>query len=85
MKNFIKKKGGEEGNQILFLGFCFGVLWMDGVSLGNWKRRMSTYEEGKNLITIAYLVEGSGSLNNEMLRGWLGGESSPTPCCGHCS
>ena len=34
---------------------------------------------------IAYLVEGSGALNDEMLRGWLGGESSPTRCCGHRS
>ena len=37
------------------------------------------------MVGIAYLVEVSGTLINEMLRGWLGGESSPTPCCGHCS
>ena len=42
-------------------------------------------EEGKDMIGIAYLVEGSRALSNEMLRGWLGGESSPTRCCGHCS
>ena len=41
--------------------------------------------EGKNMIGIAYLVEGSGALINEMLRGWMGGESSPTRCCGHRS
>ena len=33
------------------------------------------------MVGITYLVEDSGALNNEMLRGWLGGESSPTPCC----
>ena len=37
------------------------------------------------MIGIAYLVEGSGALGNEMLRGWMGGESSPTRCCGHRS
>ena len=59
---------------------------MDGWGfLGNWKRRMSACEEGKDMIGIAYLVEGSGALSNETLRGWLGGESPPTCCCGHCS
>ena len=58
---------------------------MDGGFLGNWKRRMFACEEGREMIGIAYLVEGSRALSNEMLRGWLGGESSPTPCCGHCS
>ena len=57
---------------------------MDGVFWGNWKRRMYACEEGKNMVGIAYLIEGSGALSNEMLRDWLGGESSPTPCCGHC-
>ena len=37
------------------------------------------------MVGIAYLVEGSGALINKMLRDWLGGESSPTPCCGQCS
>ena len=37
------------------------------------------------LVGIAYLVEGLEALSNEILRDWLGGESSPTPCCGHCS
>ena len=53
--------------------------------LGIWKRRMFACEEGKDMIGIAYLVEGSGALSNEMPRGWLGGESSPTRCCGHHS
>ena len=59
---------------------------MDGWGfLGNGKRRMYACEEGKDMIGIAYFVEGSGALGNEMLRGWLGGESSPTHCCGHRS
>ena len=59
---------------------------MDGWGvLGNWKRRMSACEEGNDMIGIAYLVEDSGALNNEMLRGWMGGESSPTRCCDHRS
>ena len=64
------------------------LFWsfMDGWGfVGNWKRRMYACEEGKDMIGIAYLVEGSGALSNEMLRGWLGGESSPTRCCGRCS
>ena len=40
---------------------------------------------GRILTGIAYWVEGSRALSNEVLRDWLGGESSPTPCCGHCS
>lgn len=53
--------------------------------LGNWKRRMFACEEGKDMIGIAYLVEGSGALSNEMLRGWLGGESSLTRYYDHYS
>lgn len=37
------------------------------------------------MIGIAYLVEGSGALDNKMLRGWLGGGSSHTRCFCHCS
>ena len=77
-KKFIEKKGGEEGNQFV-LGFCFGVLWMDGGFLGNWERRKSACEEGKNMVGIAYFVEGLGVLRNEMLRGWLGGEQRKLP------
>ena len=58
---------------------------MDGGFLGNWKKKMSACEEGKDMIGMAYLVEGSRSLSNKMLRGWLGGESSPTHCYCHCS
>ena len=58
---------------------------MDGGFLGNEKKKKFVYVEGKDMIGIAYLVEGSGALSNEMLRGWLGGESSSTCCCGHCS
>ena len=59
---------------------------MDGWEfLGIGGRRKSPCEEGKNMVGITYLVEGLGALNNEMLRDWLGGESSRTPCCGHCS
>ena len=59
---------------------------MDGWEFwGNWKRTKYACEEGKNIVGMAYLVEGSRALNNEMLRDWLGGESSPTPYCGHCS
>ena len=59
---------------------------MDGRGFwGNWKRRKFVGREGKDMIGIAYLVEDSGALSNKMLRGWLGGESSPTRCCGHCS
>ena len=50
---------------------------MDGGFLGNWKRRMSACEEGKDMIGIAYLVEGSGALSNEMLRGCGWEESRP--------
>ena len=57
---------------------------MDGSFWGIGERRKSACEEGKNMVGIAYLAEGSGALNNEMLKDWLGGESSPTPCCGHC-
>ena len=49
------------------------------------QKKKSACEEGKDMIGIVYLVEGSGALGNEMLRGWLGGESSPTRCCSHCS
>ena len=59
---------------------------MDGWGFwGNWKRRKASCEEVKDMVGIAYLVEGLGALSNEMLRGWLGGESSPTRCCGHHS
>ena len=37
------------------------------------------------MIGIVYLVEGSEALSTGMLRGWLGGESSPTLCCGRYS
>lgn len=51
---------------ILFWSFMDGwEFW------GNWKRRKFACEEGKNMVSITYLVEGSGALNNEMLRGWL--------------
>ena len=49
------------------------------------EKKKSAFEEGNDMIGIAYLVEGLGALNNEMLRGWLGGELSPTRCCGHHS
>ena len=58
---------------------------MDGGFLGNWKRRKFACKEVKDMVGITYLVEGSGAVSNEMLRGWLGGESSPTRCCGHRS
>ena len=69
-----------EKGRILFRSFIYGWHF-----LRNWGRRKSACEERKNMGCIAYLVEGSMALNNEMLRDWLGGESSPTPCCGHCS
>ena len=40
---------------------------------------------GRRLIDIAYLVEGLGTLSNEIIRDWLGGDSSPTSYCSHCS
>ena len=46
---------------------------------------MYACEEGKDMIGISYLVEGLGALSNKMLKGWLGGESSPTCCCDHHS
>ena len=58
---------------------------MDGGFWGIGKNNKFACEEGKDMIGIAYLIEVSRALSNEMLRGWLGGESSPTPCCGHCS
>ena len=64
------------------------LFWsfMDGWRVfGEWEKKKFACEEGKDMIGIAYLVEGSGALSNEMLRGWLGGESSPTRCCGHRS
>ena len=55
---------------------------MDGWGFfGNGERKKFACEEGENMVGIAYLGEGSGALSNEMSRGWLGGESSPTPCC----
>ena len=63
----------------MFWSFIYG--WE---LLGNWGRRKSTCEEGNNMVGIAYLLEGAGAVSNKMLRGWLVGESSPTPCCGHC-
>ena len=47
------------------------------------KKKKFACEEGKDMIDIAYLVEGLGALGNKMLRGWFGGELSPTCCCGH--
>ena len=59
---------------------------MDGWGfLGELEKKKYVFEEGKDMIGIAYLVEGSGALGNGMLRGWMGGESSPTRCCRYCS
>ena len=68
----------------MFLGFVLEFYgWMEG--FGELEKKMSVCEEGKDMIGITYLVEGLGALSNKMPRGWLGGESSPTRCCGHCS
>ena len=46
---------------------------MDGWGFwGNWKRRMSACEEGKDMIGIAYLVEGSGGSQQRNVEGLVG-------------